>query len=104
MSEPSELERAMEHTRERLASLFIWLDGRETSEELVSIEEAVERFEVAVEAKGGDLMVDEGPKKGAIQPDDPHFVLPKREAGESVADYLGKIESATDLVRHHKRT
>ncbi len=97
-----ELDRAMERTREHLRSLFIRLDGSETSEELVAIEEAVGRFEVAVEAKGGDLMMDEGPKRDDIQPDDPHFVLPKRQLGESVASYLDQIAAATDRVRHHR--
>lgn len=98
----AELERAMAHTREHLESLFIRLDGRESSEELVAIEEAVERFEVAVESAGGDLMVDEGPTRGDIQPDDPHFVLPQREPAESVASYVERIAAATDRVRHHR--
>jgi len=97
-----ELQRAMERTRAHLESLFISLTGKETSEELVAMEEAVERFEVAVESAGGDLMVDEGPKKGAIQPDDPHFVLPQRQHGETVESYLGRIATATDRVRHHR--
>ena len=99
----AELKRAMEHTRARLESLFITLSGKETSQELVALEEAVERFEVAVESAGGDLMVDEGPTRGAIQPDDPHFVVPQREAGESVASYLERIATATDRVRHRAR-
>jgi hypothetical protein len=97
-----ELERAMAHSREHLESLFIRLDGRETSEELVAMEEAVGRVEVAVESAGGDLMVDEGPKRGAVQPDDPHFVLPQRHAGETVADYLDRLATATDRIRHHR--
>lgn len=98
----AELERAMEHTRARLEGLFIRLDGRETAEELVAILEAVERFEQAVESAGGDLMVDEGPRPDAVQPDDPHFVLPRRESGESVTSYLERLATATDHVRHHR--
>lgn len=97
-----ELERAMEHTRERLESLFIRLNGKETSEELVAIEEAVDRFEAAVESAGGDLMVDEGPTPDAIQPDDPHFVLPKREPNDSVASYLERLAEVTDRIHHHR--
>jgi hypothetical protein len=59
----AELKRAMEHIRARLESLFITLTGKETSQELVAMEEAVDRFEVAVESAGGDLMVDEGPTR-----------------------------------------
>jgi hypothetical protein len=99
----AELKRAMEHTRARLESLFITLTGKETPEELVAIEEAVERFEAAVESAGGDLMVDEGPTRGAIQPDDPHFVLPQRQPDESVSSYLDRMATATDRVRHRER-
>ena len=92
----------MEHTRARLEALFITLDGRETAEELVAILEAVERFEQAVESAGGDLMVDEGPRRDAVEPDDPHFVLPRKQSGESVASYLDRLALATDHVRHHR--
>ena len=98
-----ELQRAMERTRAHLESLFISLTGKETSEELVAMEEAVERFEVAVESAGGDLMVDEGPTRGAIQPDDPHFVLPQRQPDEPVPGYLDRMATATDRVRHRER-
>ena len=40
--------------------------------------ESVERFELAVESRGGDLMVDEGPHGVTREPDDVHFVLPQR--------------------------
>ncbi len=98
----AELERAMQQTRARLEALFISLDGRETAEELVAMLEGVERFELAVEAAGGDLMVDEGPRRDTIEPDDPHFVLPRRTSGESVASYLDRLALATDHARHHR--
>ena len=97
-----ELERAMQETRARLRGLGIWLSGRESSEELVNLLEAVERFERAVEARGGDLMVDEGPGGETREPDDVHFVLPRRRAPESVASYLGRLDAATDALRHHR--
>ena len=52
----SELDRVSREMRRRLESLGIYLDGRESSEELVQLQEAVEEFESAVEARGGDLM------------------------------------------------
>ena len=96
-----ELRRAMGQTRARLEALNVRLDGRETSEQLVSILEAVERFEEAVEARGGDLMVDEPPRGEVAEPDDPHFVLPKRRPDESVEDYLDRVAIATHRVRDH---
>ena len=85
----------------RLWSLGIWLSGRESPEGLVQIEEAVERFEDAVQSHGGDLMVDESPRGATAQPDDPHFALPRRAEQESVRDYLEQLARATDDVRRH---
>src|SRR5262245_21858181 len=78
----SELERVEAQTRGRLESLNVRLDGRESPDELVSLLEAVERFEEAVEARGGDLMVDEPERGKVLEPDDPAFVLPKRRPEE----------------------
>ena len=83
----------------RLAALGVWLGGRETPDELVAIEEAVERFEEAVRAHGGDLMVDEGPHGRTTQPDDRHFALPIRGEHEPVARYLERLTRATETVR-----
>jgi hypothetical protein len=61
--------------------------------------EAVERFEAAVEAHGGDLFVDTParPRDTAVErPDNPAFVLPARSADERVADYIVRIEAAAD--------
>jgi len=56
-----ELRRAVAETSARLRQRGVALTGRETSDELVTLLESVERFELAVESRGGDLMVDEGP-------------------------------------------
>jgi hypothetical protein len=55
--------------------------------------EAVEAFEQAVEAHGGDLMVDSYP---AAEPDDERFVLPMRTNEESLVRYAGRVRAATD--------
>jgi hypothetical protein len=54
--------------------------------------------EIAVESRGGDLMVDEGPDGRTTQPDDPHFALPVRRADESVDRYVDQLERATGDV------
>jgi len=99
--EQEELRRAEAETSARLRERGVALTGRETSDELVTLLESVERFELAVESRGGDLMVDEGPHGVTREPDDVHFVLPQRRAGESVAEYLGRLDEATAAVRHH---
>jgi hypothetical protein len=80
----------------RLRSRGVHLTGRETSDELVGLLDAVERFERAVERHGGDLMVDEPIGRArTAEPDNPGFVLPARGEGESVRGYLGRIAEAT---------
>ena len=96
-----DLHRVSEEVVNRLDGLGVWLSGAERPEDLARILEAVERFEVAVETRGGDLMVDEGPEGQATEPDDIHFVLPHRRADESVERYLERIERArADVLRH----
>ncbi|HEX3867534.1 MAG TPA: hypothetical protein VHV78_12315 [Gemmatimonadaceae bacterium] len=96
-SEEDEVRDAAREVTARLASLRVWLSGEESDEALVQMDEAIDRFEEAVRAKGGDLMVDE-PARGAIQPDRADFVLPARCADERVADYLVRLAGATDVV------
>jgi len=63
----------------RLRSRGIDVTGKEDSEALGDLLGAVERFEDSVEMHGGDLMVDD---LKSSQPDDPHFVVPRRNDGE----------------------
>jgi hypothetical protein len=58
----------------------------------------VERFEAAVEAHGGDLMVDD---LKSSRPDDSHFVVPRRAPREAVQAYIGRIDAATTGLRRH---
>ena len=83
---------------ERLQRRGLEVTGREAPEDLADLLEAVERFEGLVEARGGDLMVDE---VGSPEPDDPHFVLPARERGEDIRDYIAKIDAGSELIRRH---
>ena len=84
----------------RLRSRGITVTGGENPEELVDLLSAVERFEAAVEAHGGDLMVDD---LKSSRPDDSHFVVPRRAPGEVVRTYIGRIDAATVGLRRHPR-
>jgi hypothetical protein len=64
----------------------------------VDLLSAVQRFEAAVEAHGGDLMMDD---LNSSQPDDAHFVLPRRAFAEATRAYIGRINWATACLRHH---
>jgi len=91
---------AAAEVRARLRGRGIAITGAEQPEELVDLLSAVERFEKAVEAHGGDLMVDD---LKSAQPDDRHFVVPRRGRGEAVRAYIGRIEEATAGLRGHPR-
>jgi 5-enolpyruvylshikimate-3-phosphate synthase len=81
---------------DRLNERGIEIRASESSEDVVDLYEAVEAFEAAVEARGGDLMVDTPPSH---EPDDPRFVLPQRESGESLSALTLRIRGATDGIR-----
>lgn len=102
MAKPEDRERAdvAAEIGERLRSRGVAITGAERQDELADLLSAVERFEKAVEAHGGDLMVDD---LKSPQPDDRHFVLPRRAHGESVRAYIGRIDEATAGLRRHPR-
>jgi hypothetical protein len=85
---------------ERLRSRGVAVTGGERPDDLADLLSAVERFEKAVEAHGGDLMVDDlkSPK-----PDDRHFVLPRRAHAETIRAYIVRIDEATAGLRRHPR-
>jgi hypothetical protein len=96
--------RVSEEIATRLRAKGVRLSGRESSEQLSDLLEAVERFEAAVEQHGGDLMVDE-PIRGnpPIAPDRAAFVLPARRGDESVTEYLARIDEAVEALRRTRR-
>ncbi len=98
----NELKDAARETAGRIAARGVSLRGSETPAELSDLEDAIERFETAVESRGGDLMVDEAPRGQRGEPDDARFALPKRGATMSVADYLVLLSRATDDLRRKR--
>jgi hypothetical protein len=93
-------ERAAGEVADRLRRRGVAVTGAERSDDLADLLSAVERFEKAVEAHGGDLMVDD---LKSPQPDDRHFVVPRREHGESLRAYVSRIDAATANLRGHPR-
>lgn len=84
----------------RLRSRGITVTGGENPEDLVDLLSAVERFEAAVEAHGGDLMVDD---LKSSSPDDRHFVIPQRVPREAVRAYIARIDAARAALGRHPR-
>jgi hypothetical protein len=92
--------RAAAEVAARLRQRGIALTGAERPDDLVDLLSAVERFEAVVEAHGGDLMVDD---LKSSQPDDRHFVVPRRGHGETVPAYVARIDEAAGRLRGHPR-
>jgi broad specificity phosphatase PhoE len=92
--------RAAAEVAARLRQRGIALTGAERPDDLVDLLSAVERFETVVEAHGGDLMVDD---LKSSQPDDRHFVVPRRGPGETVRAYVARIDEAATRLRGHPR-
>ena len=95
----AEVKRVSQQIAGALAARGVRLTGSEGPEELAQLDEAIERFEAAVESHGGDLMMDEAPRGSKPQPDNPHFALPRRGQHKSVAQYLEQLARATADVR-----
>src|SRR5467141_3025759 len=100
MARTGDQERAAAEVADRLRRRGIAVTGAERSDDLADLLSAVERFEKTVEAHGGDLMVDD---LKSTQPDDRHFVLPRREHGESIRTYIVRIDEAAAGLRRHPR-
>src|SRR6266540_2423996 len=98
--EAEERAAAVAEVAARLRNRGIAVTGAEGPAVLADLLSAVERFETAVEAHGGDLMVDD---LKSVQPDDSHFVVPRRGHGEAVRAYIGRIDEATARLRRHPR-
>jgi hypothetical protein len=94
--------RVTEEITGRLRARGIEVNDTDTPDDVVRMLEALETFEAAVERAGGDLMVDEPPSNQHGEPDDSHFLLPRRSADESALAYAQRLTTATTTIRKHK--
>lgn len=79
----------------RLLQKGIEADAGEDPALLADLLTAVEKFEVAVEARGGDLMVN-SPR--STDPQNPEFVVPGRKADESLEGYIRRVDEAANAL------
>jgi hypothetical protein len=75
----------------RIRQKGVLLTGAETSSELDDLSTAIDRFEAAVVARGGDLFVN---TPFSDQPESPEFVIPRRIPGEDAEAYASRINEA----------
>src|SRR2546430_16434232 len=80
----------------RLRQRGIAVTGAEDSDDLANLLAAVERFELAVEAHGGDLMGDD---LRSSPPADPPHVGPRRQPGGGIRAHTRRIRQATPSLR-----
>ena len=71
------------------------VDERESSDELAALLSAVERFESAVSALGGDRMVN---SLDTDEHDDEALVLPRRRGDESLTAYAARVTQAAEKL------
>lgn len=90
-----EQRRVRVETESRLDSRGIEVRPEDPDEAVADLLDAIERFENAVERRGGDLMVN---RIGSSEPQDPAFVPPVRDPGEDIAAYIRQIEAATSRL------
>lgn len=86
--------------RSRAAQKGVELDGTEAPDELDDLLTAVDRFEGAVEEQGGDLLVNQ---QQSSPPENPGFVLPRRQRGEHVVTYTERVQAAAEAVERGQR-
>jgi hypothetical protein len=88
-----------QHIRDELEAWlrhrYVPLFGTESDEEVLSIVNALERFEAAVIAAGGDLMVD---SPESSEPEHPEYVIPRRRDDEAADAYVARVHFAADRV------
>jgi hypothetical protein len=101
-AEPSSADRhrASEENAAWLRRRGVPLLDNEGGEALVTLRDAIERFESVVELHGGDLMVDEPVRVGTKpeNPDNRVFALPTRGADESLSAYTARVNAAGDAA------
>ena len=90
-----DVRRAAESVVGQLYQKGVDVSADEDGDQLASLLSAVERFESAVAARGGDSMVNAPDSR---RPENPSFVVPRRQADESLEAYTQRVNEAADRL------
>jgi hypothetical protein len=91
----AETRRVRDEVADRLRRAGVPTSPSDSPGELARLLEAVEDFERTVQARGGDLMVDEpAGARRPEQPDDADFVIPERVRDEPVETFINRLADA----------
>ena len=82
-------------TAGRLRQKGVLLTGRESGTELDDLLTAVDRFEAAVIARGGDLFINSPTSR---PPENPDFVIPQRVPSEDPEAYAARINDGAQRL------
>jgi hypothetical protein len=88
-------ERAAATIVSQLARRGVRAVGDENGDQLADLLTAVERFEAAVVAAGGDLMNNQPTSN---DPEEPRFVIALRSDDESADAYVARLRAAADAL------
>jgi hypothetical protein len=90
-----DLSHAADMAYAQLRQRGVQVTGDEPAEELAQLVEAVERFELAVSAVGGDRMTN---APDSTDPDDRRLVIPERKDGEAAGVYAGRVSVEAEHI------
>jgi hypothetical protein len=90
-----ERKNASEELAGRIRTKGVRVHGNESAAELDDILTAIDEFENAVMARGGDLMSN---SPDSTNPTNPDYVLPQRKTDESPSAYIDRVRSAIAKV------
>lgn len=90
-------ERARVHDEvaDTLRGRGVELTGTESDDQLATLLSALERFESAVEARGGDRMINDRMRS---EQENQIFVIPERSVDESVEGYTQRLTRAAEQL------
>ena len=95
-----EQRKAREESEARLADRGIDVRPDDAYDDVAELQDAIDRFEAEVTRQGGDLMVNH---IRSTRPEDPAFVPPARDAGESIGAYLRRLEDAITALSERRK-
>ena len=92
----AERKAAAEELSGRIRTKGIRVEGNESAAELDDILTAIDEFESAVMARGGDLMSN---SPQSTDPENPEYVVSQRKSGERASEYVERIRKAARALR-----
>jgi hypothetical protein len=98
-SRSDDLERVASEVANRLQRRGITVLSGDSTDDLAALLDQVESFELAVEEKGGDLMIAEPPEGHEPEPGSEVYALPLRRPDEPAQAYLERLAAETRRVR-----